>query len=75
MIIDPQAGINGEDPNANQVALRDVESALDTWGRFQPVLWRQADIIIVIRKGSGKFAQQTISDPRQNSHVGVTRPG
>ena len=74
VIIDPQAGINAEDPNANQTALRDVETALDNWGRFQPVLARKADLVIVIRKGSGKLAQQTISDPRQNSRVGVIRP-
>jgi hypothetical protein len=75
VIIDPRAGINAEDPNANQTALRDVETALDNWGRFQPVLaTRQADLVIVVRKGSGKLAQQTISDPRQNSRVGVIRP-
>ena len=36
VIIDPQAGINAEDPNADQAALRDVEAALDTWGCMTP---------------------------------------
>jgi hypothetical protein len=71
VMIDPAAGISLEDPNANQTAQRDVEAALLKWGRFTTVISPvDADLIIVLRKGSGKLADATISDPRQNSRVG-----
>ncbi|HEX9198713.1 MAG TPA: hypothetical protein VF865_04095 [Acidobacteriaceae bacterium] len=71
VIIDPRAGISLEDPNANQTAQHDVETALLKWGRFQTVIGAvDADLVIVVRKGSGKLAGATISDPRQNSRVG-----
>jgi hypothetical protein len=75
VVVDPSAGISIDDPRANQVAQKDVETALANWGRFMPVLSSsQADLIIVIRKGSGKLANATISDPRQNNRAGVINP-
>ena len=75
VLIDPDAGISIDDPRANQVAQKDVETALLNWGRFEPVLDTQAaDLIIVVRKGSGRLVNQTISDPRQNSRPGVINP-
>ena len=72
VIIDPGAGIDPEDPRANQVAQKDVETALMNWGRFQPVIsTAEADMIIVIRKGHGRVADATIADPRQNDRAGV----
>jgi hypothetical protein len=48
------------------VAQRDVETALLNWGRFQRLLAGQdADLLIVIRRGSGKVASGTVHDPRQ----------
>ena len=38
VMIDPSAGIDPEDPRANQVAQKDVETALMNWGRFQPMI-------------------------------------
>ncbi|MDP9052655.1 MAG: hypothetical protein M3O31_18330 [Acidobacteriota bacterium] len=75
VMIDPAAGISVSDPNANQTAQRDVETALLKWGRFTTVIGPEdADLIIVLRKGHGRIADATISDPRQNSRVGsVTR--
>ena len=75
VMIDPAAGVSLSDPNANQTAQRDVEAALLKWGRFTPVISPvDADLVIVLRKGSGKLADATISDPRQNSRPGsVTR--
>jgi hypothetical protein len=72
VIVDPKAGVSIDDPQANQVAQRDVETALMDWGRFQPVLAMQsADLIIVVHRGHGRVVDQTISDPRQNSRPGM----
>jgi hypothetical protein len=66
VIIDPDAGVALNDPRANEVAQRDVETALLNWGRYQPVLdGPSADLVIVIRRGTGKLASGTIHDPRQ----------
>jgi hypothetical protein len=66
VIIDPSAGVSLDDPRANEVARRDVETALLNWGRFQPLLaGRNADLVIVVRRGTGKMASGTVHDPRQ----------
>src|SRR5271170_2581984 len=75
VMVDPSAGIDPEDPRANQVAQKDVETALLNWGRFQPQIGTEgADLIIVIRRGHGKLVDTTISDPRQNNRAGVINP-
>ncbi len=38
VIIDPNAGFTVEDPQANRVAQRDVETAMLNWGRYNPIL-------------------------------------
>lgn len=71
VVIDPDAGIAPDDPNANQIARKDVEAALLKWGRLEPILVGQpADLIIVIRRGHQRLVSQTIPDPRQNSRIG-----
>jgi hypothetical protein len=78
VMVDPDAGISLQDPNANQTAQKDVEAALTSWGRFRVVLGaEQSDLVIVLRKGSGKLAQETLPDPRQNSRPGsvISTPG
>jgi hypothetical protein len=75
VIIDPTAGMSIEDPQANRVAQKDVETALINWGRFEPVLATStADLIIVVRKGSGRLMNQTMTDPRQNGRPGMIGP-
>jgi hypothetical protein len=75
VIVDPGAGIDPEDPRANQVAQKDVETALLNWGRFQPIMSpAEADLIIVVRRGHRRLTDATISDPRQNDRVGVINP-
>jgi hypothetical protein len=75
VVIEPGAGIDPEDPRANQVAQKDVETALMNWGRFMPVIGAEgADLIIVIRRGHGRLVDGTISDPRQNDRAGVINP-
>jgi hypothetical protein len=72
VIIDPVAGIDPEDPQANRIAQNDVETALMNWGRYQRVMGPQgADLIIVIRKGHGRLVDATITDPMQNNRPGA----
>lgn len=72
VLVAPDAGISVEDPRANQVAQKDVETALLGWGRFVPVVGaEQADLLIVVKRGHGRLAEGTIRDPRQNDRTGV----
>ena len=62
VIVDPDAGVDVRDPNANNLARGAVENALAKWGRLQPVADpSQADLIIVVRKGNGKMVESTIA--------------
>jgi len=75
VLIDPDAGISVEDPQANQIARRDVETALLNWGRYSPTLSGQpADLIIVVRRGHSRLVDDTITDPRQNDRPAVINP-
>ena len=61
VIVDPTAGVDLTDPNANRLAREDVEKALDQWGRFTLVQeGYTADLVIMVRKANGKIAQGTI---------------
>ena len=61
VIVDPTAGVDARDPNANRAARTDVEKALDQWGRFTLVQEGfTADLVITVRKGNGKLIQRTI---------------
>jgi hypothetical protein len=61
VIVDPSAGVDLQDPNANRLARTDVEQALYKWGRFTTVQeGSTADLIIVVRKSNGKIVQPTI---------------
>jgi hypothetical protein len=75
VLIEPGAGMSIEDPRANEVAQKDVETALLNWGRLEPILSKEnADLIIVIRKGNGRMMNETFPDPRQNNRAGVINP-
>jgi hypothetical protein len=76
VMIDPQAGMSADDPRANEVARKDVETALLNWGRYMPVINSQgADLIIVVRKGHERMVNETISPPhQQNNRPGVINP-
>ena len=75
VVVDPGAGVSLEDPQANQVAQKDVETALLNWGRFEPVMGSMgADLVIVVRRGHGRLVEQTVRDPRQNNRTGVINP-
>jgi hypothetical protein len=63
VLIDPDAGTSLTDPLANKTAQDEVEKALMRWGRLSPVQDPgQADLIIVIRHGTGKIAERTIGN-------------
>jgi hypothetical protein len=75
VIIDPDAGIAVENPSANRMAREDVEKALMKWGRFSLAMEpSNADLIITVRKGSGKMAQPTIGGVPTNNDIGVIEP-
>jgi hypothetical protein len=75
VIIDPEAGISVDDPRANEIARKDVETALLNWGRFDVRMDGQGtDLVIVIRKGHGRAVEPTISNPRQNNPAGSIDP-
>jgi hypothetical protein len=75
VMIDPNAGLSVEDPRANEVARKDVETALLNWGRFLPMTGTQgADLIIVVRKGHAKTVDDTVVGPPQNNRPGTISP-
>jgi len=75
VLIDPNAGISPIAPLANKTAQDDVEKAIMKWGRLTPVLDPQtADLVITVRKGSGKIAQPTIGGMPTNDRPVVVQP-
>lgn len=61
VLIDPEAGTSLDAPLANKTAQEDVEKAFMKWGRLTPVMDTcTADLVITVRKGSGKLVQPTI---------------
>jgi hypothetical protein len=62
VVILPNTAEPINDPNANRKALEEVEKAFMKWGRYRLVQdASQADLVIGIRKGTGKIANPTIS--------------
>jgi hypothetical protein len=62
VVILPGAGEPLNDPDANLNAQANVEKAFMKWGRYQIVHdASQADIVVAVRKGTGKTANPTIS--------------
>jgi hypothetical protein len=76
VMVDPNAGILAEHPNANRMARQDVEKALMKWGRYSLVTesWN-ADLVITVKRGSGKVAQPTIGGVPMNNDPVVMEPG
>jgi hypothetical protein len=61
VLIDPDAGTSVKAPLANKTAQEDVEKAFMKWGRFTVVPGTPgADLVVTVRKGSGKLVQPTI---------------
>ncbi|KAA6458763.1 hypothetical protein DYQ86_19670 [Acidobacteria bacterium AB60] len=75
VVIDPDAGTPAEAPLGNSKVRDSVERALMNWGRFELVSdVSTADLVISIRKGSGKLAQETIGGVPVDRRPGVYQP-
>ena len=75
IVIDPDAGVSPDAPNANRAAQEDVEKAMMKWGRFELVPnVSSADLVITVRKGNGKIAQTTIGGLPTNSRPVILEP-
>ena len=62
VVILPDAGEPMDDPFANRKAQEEVEKAFMKWGRYRLVLDKDtADLVIGVRKGTGKHANPTIN--------------
>jgi hypothetical protein len=70
IVISPDAGTSLQNPNANWVARQDVEKAIMNWGRLtlamEPLT---ADLVISVRRGTGKTVSPTISNPGDSRPV------
>lgn len=75
VVIDPDAGVSPDAPNANRAAQEDVEKALTKWGRFELAIdVSTADLVVTVRKGNGKIAQTTIGGLPANSRPVILEP-
>ncbi len=75
VVVDPDAGIAVEAPNANRTAQEDVEKSLMNWGRFSLATdVSTADLIISVRKENGKVAQPTIGGVPANNRPVILEP-
>ena len=73
--IDPNAGTSPTSPLGNKTAQEDVEKALMKWGRLTPVMdLSTADLVIILRKGSGKIVQRTVGGLPTNDRPVVVQP-
>lgn len=75
VLIDPDAGVSPTSPYANRTAQEDVEKALMKWGRFELATdLSSADLVITVRKGSGRIAQPTIGGIPNNNRPIIFEP-
>jgi hypothetical protein len=71
VLILPDARESSASPYANRTAQQDVEKALMKWGRFHLTQEASsADLVIGVRKGTGKIANMTVGGAPSD-----TRPG
>lgn len=75
VVIDPDAGMALDAPTANRNAQEAVEKALMNWGRYRLATdVSTADLVVVVRKGSGKMAQPTIGGLPTNNRPVIIEP-
>jgi hypothetical protein len=75
VVVDPEAGMAIDNPNANRTALDAVEKALLKWGRFSLVVdASNADLIVTVSKGSGKLVTPSIGGVPVNNRPVILQP-
>src|SRR5215468_1260478 len=75
VLIDPDAGTSPASPQANQRARDDVEKAIMKWCRFRLVMEPAApNLILVVRRGSGKVVQPTTGGLPTNDRLVIVQP-
>lgn len=75
VVIDPDAGMAIDAPMANRTARDEVERKLREWGRFRMAMSAaDADLVISVRKGSGKIAGPTIGGIPNNDDPVILQP-
>jgi hypothetical protein len=75
VLVDPDAGVPVDAPYGNTTAREDVEKALMKWGRFRLVMnASDADLVFVVRKGTGKNVEPTIGGIPQNNRPVIFEP-
>jgi hypothetical protein len=76
VIIDPDAGVDLQDPDADRVARENVEGAIVKWGRLRLFAGASSpDLIIVVRKGNRKTAEPTIGGTPANGMPPIGQTG
>lgn len=76
VVIDPDAGEPLTDPGANRTARENVERALMQWGRFRLAMEAStADLVLSVRKGSGRNATPTINGGPIDNRPVILQPG
>lgn len=72
VVILPNSGEPMDDITANRKAQEDVEKAFLKWGRYRLALdAEQADLVVGVRRGTGKVASPTISGGPIDSRPGT----
>jgi len=72
VVILPDGGEPMDDPLANRKAQEEVEKAFMKWGRYQLALDKYtADLVIGVKKGTGKIANPTINGGSVDVHSGT----
>lgn len=72
VVILPNSPDPAGDPSANEKAKQDVEDAILKWKRFRLEMEPSvADIVVGVRKGSGKLANPTVSHGPMDSPSGT----
>ena len=72
VVILPNSGEPMDDITANRKAQEDVEKAFMKWGRYRLALDAdQADLVVGVRKGTGKIAGPTINGGPVDSRPGT----
>jgi hypothetical protein len=73
VIVDPDAGEPVAQPYTNRDARANVEKALVEWGRFRLVNdGEKSDLIITVRRGTGKTVQPTMKGGGIDQRPGVS---